>query len=86
MLAPVIEKAIAVTLEMQQWKGKSKRNAGGWRYVTRHGAGDSDLSVTGWQLMFLRSARDAGFDVPKECINSEASTGSNFFRLWWTHY
>ena len=69
-LAPVIEKAIAATLEMQRWKGKSKRNAGGWRYVTRHGAGDSDLSATGWHLMFLRSARDAGFDVPKESIDA----------------
>lgn len=78
-LAPVIEKAIAATLEMQQWRGKSKRNVGGWRYVTRHGAGDSDLSVTGWQLMFLRSARDAGFEVPKESIDAAVKYVENCF-------
>ena len=69
-LAPVIEKAIAATLEMQRWPGKEDKHQGGWRYVTKHPAGDSDLSVTGWQLMFLRSARDAGFDVPKKSIDA----------------
>ena len=29
---------------------------------------DSDLSVSGWHLMFLRSAKNAGFDVPQEPI------------------
>jgi len=41
---------------------------GGWRYVHREPS-DSDLSVTAWQLMFLRSARNAEFDVPKEWID-----------------
>ena len=78
-LAPVIEKAIAATLEMQRWPGKQKKNVGGWRYVTRHGAGDSDLSVTGWQLMFLRSAKDAGFDVPKKSIDAAVKYVENCF-------
>jgi hypothetical protein len=34
---------------------------GGWRYVARQ---DSDTSVTGWQLMALRSAQMAGLSVP----------------------
>ena len=68
-LAPVIEKAIATTLEMQRWPGRHKTQQGGWRYLTVHHGFDSDLSVTGWQLMFLRSAKDAGFDVPKESID-----------------
>ena len=68
-MAPVIEKAIAATLEMQRWPGKAKKNKDGWRYLTKRGEGDSDLSVTGWQLMFLRSARNAGFDVPTESID-----------------
>ena len=39
---------------------------GGWRYGGPGGSSnDSDLSVTGWALMFLRSARNAEFDVPK---------------------
>src|SRR6185295_5558341 len=42
---------------------------GGWRYITDDGLNDSDLSITGWQLMFLRSARNAGFDVPKKSID-----------------
>jgi len=70
-LTPVIEKAIAATLEMQNWGIKSERNIGGWRYLDlRYPDRDSDLSVTGWQLMFLRSAKNAGFDVPKESIDA----------------
>ena len=67
-LTPVIEKAIAATLEMQRWGGKEQRDKGGWRYIDKRDGYDSDLSVTGWQLMFLRSARNAGFDVAKEPI------------------
>lgn len=39
---------------------------GGWRY--RMNGTDSDLSVTGWQLMALRGARNLGCDVPKKRI------------------
>ncbi|EMI56125.1 hypothetical protein RSSM_02460 [Rhodopirellula sallentina SM41] len=46
------------------------RDRGGWRYI---GEPDinidnfySDLSVTSWVIMFLRSAENAGFDVPHE--------------------
>ena len=70
-ISPVIEKAIKATLEMQQWKGKQAYDVGGWRYVSRPFPNqDSDLSVTGWQLMFLRSAKNAGFDVPKASIDA----------------
>ena len=71
LISPVIEKAIKATLEMQQWKGKQAYDVGGWRYVSRPFPNqDSDLSITGWQLMFLRSAKNAGFDVPKESIDA----------------
>ena len=69
-LKPVIEDAISATLEMQRWKKTKKEDQGGWRYLTPRTAGDSDLSITGWQLMFLRSAKNAGFDVPKESIKA----------------
>lgn len=69
-LKPVIEKAIAATLEMQRWKKAKKDETGGWRYLNPRPSGDSDLSLTGWQLMFLRSAKNAGFDVPKESIDA----------------
>ena len=45
---------------------------GGWRYLRIQQApanADSDLSVTGWQLMFLRSARNAEFKVPQQYID-----------------
>jgi len=37
--------------------------AGGWRYSP---GGDSDVSVTGWIVMALQSARMAGLEVPSE--------------------
>jgi hypothetical protein len=65
-----IEKAIKTTLKMQTWPKPLKEDQGGWRYVTRRDdKPDSDLSVTGWQVMFLRSAKNAGFDVPQKPID-----------------
>ena len=66
-LQPIIERAIAATLTMQSWQERTPQQ-GGWRYLTRTPTYHSDLSVTGWQLMFLRSARTGGFDVPAESI------------------
>jgi hypothetical protein len=68
-LPQVIEKALAVTLEMQNWPKKNREDKGGWRYVDEYKQEDSDLSVTGWHLMFLRSARNAGFNVPDAAVN-----------------
>ena len=68
-IGPVIEKAIAATLEMQKWKRKREKDVGGWRYLSVIFPQDADLSVTGWQLMFLRSARNAGFEVPQKSID-----------------
>lgn len=47
---------------------KRDRDRGGWRYSPS--AGDSDLSVSVWQVMALRSARNAGVRVPKEAIDA----------------
>ncbi len=58
-------KGIQLILRGQQIK-KDPRSQGGWRY--NPDSGDSDLSVTVWQLMSLRSARNAGLEVPKEAI------------------
>jgi len=58
-----------VSLAMQRWHKNRPEDRGGWRYIDSHDDLDSDLSVTGWELMFLRSARNAGFDVPKEPID-----------------
>jgi hypothetical protein len=64
-----IQKALTVSLEMQRWPKDNERDIGGWRYVDDRDQSDSDLSVTGWELMFLRSARNAGFDVPEQAID-----------------
>lgn len=66
-LDQVIQRALTASLEMQRWP-KRPEDHGGWRYINVHDQYDSDLSVTGWELMFLRSAKNAGFDVPEQPI------------------
>jgi hypothetical protein len=41
---------------------------GGWRYEPN--SQDSDLSLTGWQTMALRSAKNIGIDVPNTAIQA----------------
>lgn len=59
-------KAIDLILRAQKVP-KNDNNRGGWRYSPD--AGDSDMSVTVWQSMALRAAKNAGFDIPKESID-----------------
>lgn len=72
-LDPVINRSIRAALLMQRWSKRRDVDIGGWRYVDvfsgEEADFDSDLSATGWYLMFLRSAKNAGFDVPQEPIN-----------------
>jgi len=65
----VIENAIKATLVMQKWPKPSPEEIGGWRYL-RTKYSQADLSVSGWQLMFLRSAKNAGFEVPDQSIEA----------------
>jgi prenyltransferase beta subunit len=59
-----LEKAVAVILKAQR-KGNDG-HGGGWRYNVD--GTDSDISVTGWQVMALRAAKNLGCDVPPEAI------------------
>ncbi|NNJ26882.1 prenyltransferase/squalene oxidase repeat-containing protein [Alienimonas chondri] len=59
------QKAIQVILNAQN-QPKDARNRGGWRY--ERSSKDSDLSVSVWQVMALRSAKNDGLDVPAEAI------------------
>ena len=68
-LKSAISLALRATLEMQRWPKDRSIDLGGWRYIDHWDDKDSDLSITGWQLMFLRSARNAGFDVPEKSID-----------------
>lgn len=67
-LKPAILKALDFTRK-NQLLPRSAEDQGGWRYLQWDRYGDSDLSVTAWQLMFLRSARNAEFEVPKQHID-----------------
>jgi hypothetical protein len=65
-----IERALKFSLELQL-RPKMQRDTGGWRYLrVLPYPVDSDLSITGWQLMFLRSAKNAEFNVPEKAITA----------------
>jgi len=69
-----MEKALQFTRDLQTRPKDAPEDKGGWRYLRyRYGGANSDLSVTGWHLMFLRSARNAEFNVPQKYIDEAMS-------------
>ena len=73
-----IEKALQFT-RVLQIRPKSAEDRGGWRYLRLNGARTRNLSVTAWQLMFLRSARNSEFTVPEEYVDEATA----FVRRCW---
>ena len=71
-----LDKALRLILSSQAVR-KEKKLKGGWRYAP--GSRDSDLSVSIWQLMALRSAKNDGMDVPSESIEQALSYLRNSF-------
>lgn len=63
-LRRALVKAVRIILQAQRTSGGA---SGGWRYRAAHVEG-ADMSVTGWQVMALRAARNLGCDVPSETI------------------
>ena len=61
-----LERAVRVVLGAQR-KPNAGIHRGGWRYQAEKT--DSDLSVSGWQLLALRAAKNLGCDVPAERID-----------------
>ncbi len=62
-----IERALVYHREVQSREKLTPSDFGGWRYgYPESPKASSDMSVTGWALMFLRSARNAEFRVPKK--------------------
>jgi hypothetical protein len=59
-------RAIELILRAQK-VSKTEQNKGGWRYTPDSDL--SDMSVTVWQTMALRSAKNAGLDIPKSAID-----------------
>ncbi|XZE46360.1 prenyltransferase/squalene oxidase repeat-containing protein [Pirellulaceae bacterium SH467] len=60
------QKAIDLIVRSQKIR-KPGYAKGGWRYTPD--AADSDLSITVWQVMALRSAKNDGLEVPSETID-----------------
>jgi hypothetical protein len=60
-------RAVGHTLYMQDVDEQDPEASGGWRYEASE---DGDTSITGWQLMSLRVARDAGIAVPEEAFTT----------------
>jgi len=60
-------KALKLILAAQKIR-KPAKHQGGWRYQAT--SRDSDISLTGWSLMALRSARNNGASVPLESIEA----------------
>ena len=67
-----MEKALDFTRKLQTRQQRLPGDKGGLALSAAAlgwGTADSDLSVTAWHLMFLRSARNAEFDVPQIYID-----------------
>ncbi len=63
-LRPAVEKALAYIAEAQN------PTTGGWKYRPRQP--QSDLSVTGWQLMALQTGRMGGWEPPPAVLDGAA--------------
>ncbi len=75
-----IQNALKFTRDLQTRPKDSPLDQGGWRYLrAKPGEFDSDLSVTAWQIMFLRSARNAEFAVPQLYVDEAVA----FVRRCW---
>jgi hypothetical protein len=81
-----VEKAVALILKAQR---TDRTHGGGWRYRIEHVQG-SDISVSGWQVMALRAARNLGCDVPAAAIDAAVAyfkrtqdPDSGGFRYMW---
>jgi len=62
----VAQKSVTLIMRSQRVRKSNPKYRGGWRYTPD--AHDSDLSISVWQLMALRSAKNAGLGVGKEAI------------------
>ena len=59
-----LERAVKAILNSQKAAKKNKNDIGGWRYAPD--STDADVSVTGWLVMGLKSAKLAGLTIPEE--------------------
>jgi hypothetical protein len=57
-----LERALTAIIRGQSAAKANPQHVGGWRY--RPSSDDSDVSITGWMIMALTSAKAAGLNVP----------------------
>ncbi|HEX4793233.1 MAG TPA: prenyltransferase/squalene oxidase repeat-containing protein [Humisphaera sp.] len=63
----VLSRAARLILDAQKAPKTGPQYQGGWRYQVN--SPDSDISVTGWQLMALRGAANCGAAIPREALD-----------------
>jgi hypothetical protein len=68
-LRQVIERAIQFTSQRYVQPKRNAYDQGAWRYLEHHRNNDGDLSVTSWNVIFLRSAKNSGFEVDVKLID-----------------
>ena len=79
-LKQAIQKALVFTRQLQSRRKLDPTDFGGWKYLRPAvPSSDADLSVTSWQLMFLRSARNAEFTVPQQYVDE----GLDYVKRCW---
>lgn len=67
-IVSAIHNGLNATVKLQHRHYNSKVDRGGWRYLKPSKSTDADLSVTTWHMLFLRAAKNAGFDVPASLV------------------
>ena len=84
-LRKAIESAIEFTSRRYPQPKKFREDEGGWRYLNRFESTDADLSITSWNVLFLRSAKNSGFDVDVNIIDEAlAYLKRNYDPTWKT--
>lgn len=73
-----LDGAVGVLADAQDVKRQRRAHQGGWRYEPE--STDADLSVTGWCLMALRGAQNAGLDIPRQRVDSAMNFLANCYR------
>src|ERR1017187_1701 len=63
LLREPLDRALQAVFQEQAAAKARPQDVGGWRNQSR--PNDSDVSVTGWMIMALKSARAAGIEIPQ---------------------
>lgn len=79
-IRPAIERAIKYASRRLPQPKRSAVYEGGWRYRTYDSMDDADLTVTSWHLMFLRSCKNAGFEVSDSLVDEALDYVGRLYR------